>query len=101
MRGETISEEEFKRLCDRIYGDRFEIYGFNPAASPRDALLWMLLGCLISLLSISYEELEALVDSSGSRDYGDVVCRLLRERAEPFFDPRPYVEELVERAGSQ
>lgn len=100
MSVETISAEEFKRLCDEIYRDRREIYEFNPAATRRDALLWMLLGCLISLLSVTYEELEALTDSSG-RDYGNVVCTLLRERAEPPFEPRPYVEELVERAGNE
>lgn len=97
MNVEKISREEFEKLCDEIYRDRLEIYEFNPGATRRDALLWMLLGCLISLLSINYEELEALTDSSG-KDYGDVVCQLLRERAEPTFDARPHVEELVKRA---
>ncbi|HEX8176747.1 MAG TPA: hypothetical protein VF543_16770 [Pyrinomonadaceae bacterium] len=101
MNVETISGEEFKRLCDDVYKDRFEIYEFNPAASRRDALLWMLLGCLISLLSITYEELEALTGVSGAEDYGDVIRKLLRERAEPFFDPGPYLEELSQRAGNE
>lgn len=91
---ETISREEFKRLCDEIYADRFEIYEFNPTASHRDALLWMLLGCLISLLSITDEELQSLARSSGSDAYGDVITMLLRQRAAPPFDPRTYLEEL-------
>ena len=98
---ETISREEFEKLCDEIYRDRLEIYEFNPGATHREALLWMLLGCLISLLSISDDELEALVDSSGSGDYEDVVCQLLRERADPFFDPRPHVGELLKRAENE
>lgn len=97
---ETISRDDLKRLCDEIYRDRSEIYEFNPAATRRDALLWMLLGCLISLLSIPHEELEAATNSSG-RDYGDVVCKLLRERVAPPFDPYPYIEELSRRAGNE
>ncbi|HKS26652.1 MAG TPA: hypothetical protein VJS44_02475 [Pyrinomonadaceae bacterium] len=100
MSVETISEDAFKRLCDEIYRDRFEIYEFNPAATRRDALLWMLMGCLISLLSIDFEELESLTASS--RDYSEVVCRLVREHAaSPPFDPRLLVEELANRAGNE
>jgi hypothetical protein len=92
---ETISKEEFKRLCDEVYVDRFEIYKFNPGMSRRDAVLWMLTGCLISLLSITDKELQAI--SPGTDDYKDVVRRLLKERAEPPFDADAYVEELSKR----
>ncbi|MBD0369442.1 MAG: hypothetical protein ICV60_01205 [Pyrinomonadaceae bacterium] len=90
---ETISEDEFKRICDDIYSDRFEIYEFNPAASRSEALLWMLMGCLISRLSITDEELQRLSESSAEDTYADVVCKILKERG-ALFDPRPYVNEV-------
>ena len=99
---ETISEAEFEKLCDEIYRDRFEIYDFNPSATKREAVLWMLLGCLISLLSINDAKLQSLVDSSCAEDpYGEAVCKLLRERGEPSFDPRPFVEELSKRVENE
>ena len=92
----TISEGEFKRVCDQIYKDRQELYSFNPGAGQRGALLWMLLGCLISLLSVEDRELESLFESSGQDPYGDAVRTLLKERAEPPFDPQPYLDRLSE-----
>ncbi len=98
---ETISESELRRVCDEIYRDRFEIYAFNPGASQSDALLWMLLGCLISLLSVEEEELQALFESSGQASYTDATCKLLEGRTAPPFDPRPVVEELSRRAENE
>lgn len=92
---ETISEEELERLCDEIYSDRFEIYGFRPVASRREAVLWMLLGCLISLLNVSDEELQALAGSSTSESYGEIICKLTKERSAQPFDPQPVLERLT------
>ena len=101
MSTETISESELKRVCAELYRDRFEIYAFNPGASHSDALLWMLMGCLISLLSVNEEELQTLFDSSGQISYADAVCLLLEGRTEPPFDPREVVEELTKRVESE
>jgi hypothetical protein len=98
---ETISEDEFRRLCEDIYRDRSTIYGFRPDARRGEALLWMLLGCLISLLSLSDAELQTLLaDASGADPYNDAVCALLQARARPGFDCRPHVERLRQRAES-
>ena len=97
---ETISESELKRICDELYRDRFEIYDFNPNATRRDAVLWMLLGCLISLLNITDAELES-IDSSVQDLYGESIRKLLRGRTAPPFDPRPVVEELAERVENE
>jgi hypothetical protein len=94
---ETISESELRRVCDEIHRDRFQVYEFNPTASRRNAVLWMLLGCLISLLSIEDAELQALSPASSEDPYGEVVRRLLEMRAENGFDPRTIVEELLKR----
>jgi hypothetical protein len=92
---ETISEEGFKKLCEEIYRDRSQIYGFNPGMAKDEALLWVLTGCLVSLLSLTGTELESL--SRGS-SYGDEICALLEGRTEPPFDARPYIDELRGRA---
>lgn len=93
---ETISKEEFQRLCDEIYRDRFEVYEFNPDLSRREAALWMLMGCLISLLSVTDEELQRLASSSGRETYGDLVCELVRKHAAPPFDPSTHLEKLAQ-----
>lgn len=94
---ETISEGEFKRLCEEIYRDRSEVYSFRPDVQKSEALVWMLLGCLISLLSVNDAEVQALVDSSSKDLYGACVHALVQSRARPPFDSRPYVEDLKRR----
>jgi hypothetical protein len=98
---ETISEVEFRGLCEEIYRDRFEIYDFNPGATRREAILWMLLGCLISLLSVGDDEVQSLADSSSRDPYADAVCKLLRERGAPPFAAQPLVEELSKRVENE
>jgi hypothetical protein len=87
----TISEQEFKKLCDDVFRDRREIYAFNPNMSRREALLWMLAGCLVVLLGVSDAE-EFRADS-----YADAVIKLLEQRAAPVFDPKIYLAELIEK----
>lgn len=90
----TITEDEFRKLCDRIYEDREGIYPLNPNESHRDALLWMVLGSLVSLLSVPILE-QPSTYRPGSRDpYGDAICELLEGRTSPRFDPRECIEEL-------
>jgi len=96
----TISEMEFKRLCDDIYADRRQVYAFNPNVSRREALLWMLLGCLVSLLSIPILE-QPSVYGGGSDPYEDAVCEVLKDRTEPAFDPGSYLLGLSERIESE
>lgn len=93
---ETISEEELRRISDEIYRDRFAIYDFNPNAGRKDAVLWMLLGCLISRLSVTDEELRSVEGS-----YEEAITKLLRERTAPRLDARSVVDELVKRVENE
>ncbi len=97
----TISEMEFKRLCDDIYADRQQVYAFNPNVSRREALLWMLLGCLVSLLSIPILEQPSVYGGASADPYGDAVCEVLKNHTQPAFDPRSYLLELSERIESE
>lgn len=93
---ETITGHEFKKLCDDIYRDRYELYPLNPNVSHREALLWMLLGSLVSLLSVPILE-QPSVYNGGADPYGEAIIELLRERALPVFDPKVYLKALSER----
>ena len=94
---ETITEQEFKKLCDDIYRDRDEFFAFNPNVSHREALLWMLLGTLVSLLSVPILEQPSVYGSSNSDPYGTAVIDLVNQRASPAFDPGMYLVELTEK----
>jgi hypothetical protein len=97
----TISEGEFQRLCDELYKDRLEIYSFRPDTNRSEAILWMLLGCLISLLSVTDAELQALAGESTLNPYTDAICKLLQARAASPFDARPCIEELLKRVETE
>lgn len=97
MTMEIITEHEFKKLCDELYGDRHEIYPFNPNVSHREALLWMLLGTLVSLLNVPILDQPSVYGSTNSDPYGTAVIQLVRQRALPAFDPETYLKELSEK----
>jgi hypothetical protein len=94
----TISEQEFKRLCDDVYADRLRIYAYHPnAGSRREALQWMLLGCLVSLLSIPLLEQPGVYGGASEDPYGDAILEVLKDRVQPHFDPQIYLGELSRR----
>lgn len=95
----TISEAELIRLCENLYTDRRQIYEFNPNAGQREAMLWMLLGCLLSLLSIPDNE-QPSVNSSSTDPYGDAVREILRNRTQPSFDPQSHLAQWSKKIES-
>jgi hypothetical protein len=92
-----MTAEEFEKLCRDIYADRRQIYSFNPNASHREALLWMLLGCLVSLLSVPILDQPGVYGGSSTDPYADAICELLQPRMNPAFEPRVYLDELTEK----
>lgn len=97
----TISEAEFIKLCDDIYADRRQIYQFHPHAGKREALLWMLTGCLISLLSIHLHEQPDGQDSSSADPYTAAIREILHNRMRPPFDPQAHLAELSKKVESE
>jgi hypothetical protein len=92
-----ISETEFVRLCDGLYADRQQIYEFNPNAGKREALLWMLVGCLMSLLSISDLEQQSTGVEPNSDSYANTILEILRGRTRPPFDPQTHLAKLSKK----
>jgi hypothetical protein len=96
-----ITEQEFIKLCDDVYADRHQLYEFNPNIARREAVLWMLLGCLLSLLSIPDAEQPGLFASAQSDPYADAINELLRTRMRPPFEPQLHLAELSRKIASE
>ena len=96
-----ISEAEFIKLCRDVYADRHQIYEFNPSVGKREALLWMLTGCLISLLSVPLLEQSFACGDTTEDPYGDAVREILHGRMRPPFDPQIQLTELSDKISSE
>ncbi len=91
-----ISEQEFKRLCDDVSRDRRQIHAFNPNASEEEAVLWMLAGCLISLLDVPLWDQPSGRGGTSAEAYRVAIYELLQARMEPIFDARLHLAGLSE-----
>jgi hypothetical protein len=89
-----ISEKEFERICDGIYEDRETIQKHNPIGSPKEILLWMLLSCLISYLSLDDKEMPCFTGTPTAKTYYDAILFVLRNRKTEEFDAAKYLEKL-------
>lgn len=86
-----ISEKEFAKLCEDVYRDRERIYAYNPNMNRVDCLEWMILGCLITLLSIEDSD---QFSASSEHTYGEIISKLLENRMTEPFDPCVHLKQL-------
>lgn len=89
-----ISEAEFARICDGIREDRKSIIIHNPMGTPEEILLWMLLGCLISYLNLTYLETPCFNGKPDAQTYRDAILFVLKERRSDDFDAGKYLDGL-------
>ncbi len=90
-----ISEMEFQRICLGISSDRASIIQHNPIGTPQETLLWMLLACLNSYLSLEESETPCFTGRPDESTYRNAVIFVLRDRRENGFDPEPYIDQLL------
>ena len=90
-----INEPEFARICEQIYEDREQIYQFNPNVAHNEVLLWMVLGCLVSYLSLSDAETPCFPGAPDAEVYRAAILHVLQTRREPKFDADVYLQELI------
>ena len=90
-----ISENEFARICKEIREDSEAICRHNPIGSPEEILLWMLLGCLISYLSLSEIETPCFNGTPTAQTYLDAIRFVLKGRTDKDFNVEKYFRELV------
>ncbi len=90
-----ISEAEFARICQAIYEDRAEIFRHNPIGTLEETLLWMLLGVLISYLSLPEIETPCFNGMPTAQTYREAILHVLRIRMTHSFDAESYLNQLT------
>jgi len=89
-----ISEKQFARICDGIYEDRASIYKHNPIGTREETLLWMLLSCLLSYLSVSEIETPCFTGMPTAETYRQAILFVLKDRKAENFDAEKYLDLL-------
>ena len=89
-----ISEQEFARICDGIYEDRASIYKHNPIGTREETLLWMLLSCLVSYLSVSEIETPCFTGIPTAETYRQAILFVLKDRKVVDFEAEKYLDLL-------
>ncbi len=91
-----ISEREFARICSGIREDREIIWKHNPIGTREETLLWMLLSCLISYLSLKENETPCFTGKPDAETYRKAVLFILKDRKAEDFDAGKYLDQLSE-----
>jgi len=89
-----ISEKEFARICSGIYDDRESIYKHNPIGTREETLLWMLLSCLISYMSLSELETPCFTGIPTAETYRQAILFVLKDGKTDDFDGEKYLDLL-------
>ena len=91
----NISEQEFSRIVDGLREDRETIVKHNPIGTEEEIILWMLLSCLLSFLSLDESHTPCFTGRPDAATYRSAITFVLRGRTEPDFDVGPYLDKLV------
>lgn len=91
----SITESEFAQICVGIRQDRDNIIQHNPLGTPDEILLWMLLGCLVSYLSLSEQETPCFNGKPDAETYRNAIMYVMMGRSEPDFDIEPHLQNLL------
>lgn len=89
-----ISEQKFAQICNDIYQERESIYRHNPIGTQEETLLWMLLACLVSYLSLSEIETPCFTGTPTAETYRQAVLFVLQDRKTENFDAEKYLNKL-------
>jgi len=92
-----ITEKEFGRICEGIKTDREIICKHNPIGTTEEILLWMLLSCLTSYLSLSEIETPCFNGKPDAETYRNAILYVLKDRKAADFDAEKYINELTEK----
>lgn len=90
-----ISEAEFARICEGIYEEREVICRHNPIGTREETLLWMLVGSLISYLSLAEIETPCFTGKPTAETYRNSILFILKDRKTGDFDAETHLERLI------
>ncbi|SRR5258708_38732598 len=93
-----ISEAEFASICEGLSRDQTIIVKHNPVGTEQEIMLWMLLGCLVSYLSLSEIDTPCFNGKPDAKTYRDAIIFLLKDRKTEEFDPGGYLDALTAAA---
>lgn len=91
-----ISEQELARICDGIREDRESICKHNPIGTREETLLWMMLGCLVSYLSLAEVETPCFTGKPTAETYRTAILFVLKSRIIGDFDAEAHLDKLIE-----
>ena len=91
----TISEQDLARICQDIREDREDIWKHNPIGTQEEILLWMLLGCLISYLSLEEIETPCFNGKPDLETYHNAILFVLKDRKTINFNAEKYINKLI------
>ena len=91
----SITEKEFARICNGIYEDRESIIKHNPLGTREEILLWMLLSCLITYLSLSEIETPCFTGKPNAKTYRDAILFVLKDKMKSPFDAEVYLADMT------
>ena len=91
----TISEIEFKKICEGIRLDRDIIIRNNPVGTDNEILLWMLIGVLVSFLDLGEIETPCFTGIPDEKTYREAVHFVLKGRMKQEFDPSRYIDVAI------
>ena len=91
----TITEKQFEDLVDGVVADRNVITKHNPVGSTQEeTLLWMLMSCLITYLSLDEVETPCFNGRPDAETYRDAIRFIMGKRKTVDFDVEPYLARL-------
>ena len=93
----SITEEEFGRIVDGIVADRASIVKHNPIGSEAETLLWMLMSCLVSYMSLDGTETPCFTGRPDAETYKTAIRFILNGHRSPDFDLEPYLDRLTQQ----
>lgn len=93
----SISESAFSHICAGIREERDSIVKHNPVGTENEILLWMLLSCLISFLSLTDLETPCFTGTPDENTYRDAILFILNDRREGDFDAATHIERMLSK----
>ena len=97
MQMSGINESEFAEIVAGIVEDRDSIIKHNPIGTPAETLLWMLMSCLVSYLSLDDTETPCFTGRPDEDTYKTAIRFILSNRRVSDFDPEPYLGKLTKQ----
>jgi len=90
-----ITEAELKQISAGILADREIIIKHNPIGTESEILLWMLMSCLVSYLSLTDSETPCFTGKPNAETYENAIRFILKHRKSEPFNEAEYIGRLL------